>query len=230
MGQKVNPIILRIGHLENWRSLWFANHREYAKNVVEDFKIRSYIKKNFAQAAVSKVEIERVADKVRVVIYTARKGVIIGRRGEDIGRLKTELAKISSKEITIDPVEVKTPSIEAQLVAQNVAFQLEKRIAFRRAMKRAIDQALGAGAKGIKIRCAGRLNGVEMARTESYLEGKLPLHTLRARIDYGFAEALTTYGILGVKVWIYKGDVIKEVKRTQPVGLQEKALDVVTVH
>ncbi len=215
MGQKVCPIIQRIGYIENWRSLWFADKKEYSQNLLEDYKIRHFIKKQFAQAAVSKVVIERLADKTKVTIHTARPGVIIGRRGADIDRLKTALGKISSKEIAIDPKEVKNPSIEAQLVAQNVAFQLEKRVAFRRAMKRAIDQAMGAGAKGIKIRCSGRLNGVEMARQESYQEGKLPLHTFRARIDYGFAEALTTYGVLGVKVWVYKGEVIKEIKRQE---------------
>ncbi len=213
MGQKVSPIIQRIGYIENWRSLWYADKAEFAKNVLEDYKIRQFIKKRFIQAAVSKIIIERLAEKTKIIIHTARPGVIIGRRGADIDRLKTELGKMSTKEIAIDPREVKNPSIEAQLIAQNVAFQLEKRIAFRRAMKRAIDQAMGSGAKGIKIRCSGRLNGVEMARKESYQEGKLPLHTFRAQIDYGFAEALTTYGILGVKVWVNKGEVIKEIKR-----------------
>lgn len=213
MGQKVNPIVLRIGYIENWRSLWFAEKPEFKNYVVEDYKIREYIKKKFTQAAVSKVVIERLANKTKIIIHTARPGVIIGRRGADIDRLRTQLSKISSKEIGIETREIKNPSIEAQLVAQNVAFQLTKRIAFRRAMKRAIDQTLQSGAKGIKIQCSGRLNGVEMARTESYLEGKLPLQTFRANIDYGFAEALTTYGILGVKVWINRGEVIKGINR-----------------
>lgn len=213
MGQKVNPIVLRIGYIENWRSLWFAEKGEFQKNVVEDYKIRQYIKTKFVQAAVSKVVIERLADKTKIIIHTARPGVIIGRRGADIDKLKGELAGISSKEIAIETREIKNPSIDAQLVAQNVAFQLAKRVAFRRAMKRAIDQSMTAGAKGIKIQCGGRLNGAEMARKEKYLEGKLPLHTLRANIDYGFAEALTTYGLLGVKVWINKGEVIKGVDR-----------------
>lgn len=213
MGQKVSPIILRIGYIENWRSLWFAEKGEFQKNVVEDYKIRQFIKKKFIQAAVSKVIIERLADKTKIIIHTARPGVIIGRRGADIDRLKGELAGISSKEIAIETREIKNPSVDAQLVAQNVAFQLAKRVAFRRAMKRAIDQSMTAGAKGIKIQCGGRLNGAEMARKEKYLEGKLPLHTLRANIDYGFAEALTTYGLLGVKVWINKGEVIKGVNR-----------------
>ncbi|MBF0478710.1 MAG: 30S ribosomal protein S3 [Candidatus Omnitrophica bacterium] len=215
MGQKVNPIALRLGYLENWRSLWFAEKNEYAKSLLEDQKIRKFIKEKYAQASVSKVVIERLADKIKVIIYTARPGVIIGRRGADIDRLRAELGKISVKEIMIDPREVKNAVTDAQLIAQNVAFQLEKRVAFRRAVKRVIDQAMQSGAKGIKIRCAGRLNGAEMARQEKYHVGKLPLHTLRANIDYGFAEALTTYGIIGVKVWVNHGEVIKEVKRQE---------------
>ena len=206
MGQKVNPIALRIGHIKNWRSLWFAEKKDYAKNVIQDRKIRDYIKKKFIQAAVSRIVIERLAEKIKVIIHTARPGIIIGRRGVDIDKLKSEisgiLGKVSMDQIIIDPREIKNPSIDAQLVAQSVAFQLEKRVAFRRAMKRAIDQSLASGVKGIKIRCAGRLNGAEMARTEGYKEGKLPLQTLRATIDYGCAEALTTYGIIGVKTWI----------------------------
>ena len=218
MGQKVSPIILRIGYIEDWRSLWYADKNEYAQNVIEDYKIRKFIKEHFKQAAVAKVVIERLADKTKIIIHTARPGVIIGRRGADIDRLRTELGKISSREIAIDPREIKNPSTEAQLIAQNVAFQLEKRIAFRRAMKRAIDQSMMAGVEGIKIRCAGRLNGVEIARQESYQEGKLPLHTFRAKIDFGFAEAKTTYGILGIKVWVNKGEIIKEIKRRDKVS------------
>jgi small subunit ribosomal protein S3 len=213
VGQKVSPICLRLGYIENWRSSWYADKAEYVKNIAEDYKIREFIKKRFVQAAVAKVVIERLADKIKIIIHTARPGVIIGRRGADIDKLKTELGKMSVKEIQIEPREIKNPAIEAQLVAQNVAFQLEKRIAFRRAMKRSIEQSMQSGAGGIKIRCAGRLNGVEMARQESYQEGKLPLHTFRAKIDYGFAEAHTTYGVLGVKVWIYRGEVIKQKKR-----------------
>jgi len=220
VGQKVSPIILRIGYIENWRSLWYADKKEFAQNVIEDYKIRQFIKKRFAQAAVSKVIIERLAEKTKIIIHTARPGVIIGRRGADIDRLRTELGKITTKEIAIDPREVKNPSVDAQLVAQNVAFQLVKRVAFRRAMKRAIDQSMNAGAKGIKIRCSGRLNGVEMARKESYQEGKLPLQTFRSQIDYGFAEAHTTYGVLGVKAWIYRGDIIKEVNRQKAVSVK----------
>ncbi len=213
MGQKVSPLVLRIGYIENWRSLWFADKKQFAQYILEDYKIRQFIKKRFVQAAVSKVVIERLGDKIRVIIHTARPGVIIGRRGADIDKLRAELGEITSKEITIDPQEIKNPSVDAQLIAQNIAMQLEKRIAFRRAMKRAIDQAMSAGIKGIKIKCSGRLNGAELARSESYRVGKLPLHTFRAQIEYGFAEALTTYGLLGVKVWANKGEVIKEIKR-----------------
>ena len=218
MGQKVSPLLLRIPYIKDWRSLWYADKKEYAKNVIEDFKIRNYIKKKFVQAAVSRVEIERMASQLRVRICSARPGVIIGRRGADIEKLKSELLKITGvknqENIKVDIKEIKNPSIDAQLVAQNVALQLEKRIAFRRAMKRAMDQAISSGAKGIKISCSGRLGGAEMSRRETYKVGKLPLQTFRADIDYGFSEALTTYGILGVKTWIYKGDII-EVKKDQ---------------
>lgn len=210
MGQKVNPIALRIGYTKNWRSLWFADKKDFAKNIVEDYKIRDYIKQKFVQAAVSLVVIERLAEQIKVKIFSARPGVIIGRRGADIDRLKGDLGKITSKEISVDIQEIKNPAIDAQLIAQNVGFQLEKRVAFRRAMKRAIDQAKSAGAKGIKIKCSGRLGGAEMARTEGYREGKIPLQTLRADIDYGFSEARTTYGIIGIKAWVYKGDVITD--------------------
>lgn len=219
MGQKVSPLALRLGYIENWRSLWFADPKDFKQNIIEDRKIRVFIKKRFAQAAVSKVVIERLGDRIRVIIHTARPGVIIGRRGADIDRLRTELGNITSKEISIEPQEIKNPMTDAQLIAQNIAFQLEKRVAFRRAMKRAIDQAISAGVKGVKIKCSGRLNGIEMARSESYKVGKLPLHTFRAQIDYGFAEALTTYGVLGVKVWANKGEVIKEIKRQGAVTI-----------
>lgn len=222
MGQKVSPVILRMGYIENWRSVWYADKDEYAKNIIEDYKIRTFIKKRFAQAAVARIDIERLADKTKIIIHTARPGVIIGRRGVDIDKLRNALGKISSKEIAIDPKEIKNPSIEAQLVAQNVAFQLMKRVAFRRAMKRAIDNAINSGAKGVKIKCSGRLNGVEMARQETYQEGKLPLQTYRANIEYGFAEALTTYGVLGIKVWVNKGEIIKERKRNDAPVIVKK--------
>ena len=213
MGQKVHPLALRLGYTKNWRSLWFAERRDYAKNIQEDFKIRKYIREKFLQAAVSMIVIERLAEQIKVRIHTARPGVIIGRRGADIDRLRAELKDITKKDmdkIVVDIQEIKNPNCDAQLVAQSVAFQLEKRVAFRRAMKRAIETSRQSGAKGIKISCAGRLGGAEMARTEKYHEGKVPLQTLRADIDYGFAEATTTYGLLGIKVWIYKGDVIKD--------------------
>ena len=217
MGQKVSPLLLRIPYIKNWRSLWFADKKDFAKNVREDYKIRDYIKKKFVQAAISRVEIERMSNQLRVRICSARPGVIIGRRGADIEKLKNELLKITAlknhEDIKVDIKEIKNPSIDAQLVAQNIALQLEKRVAFRRAMKRAIDQAMTSGAKGIKISASGRLGGAEMSRRETYKAGKLPLQTFRADIDYGFAEALTTYGILGVKTWIYIGDVILQDKK-----------------
>jgi len=223
VGQKVSPELLRLGFIKNWRSVWYADKAQFAKNVIEDQKIRLFIKKKYVQAAVSKVEIERLAEKIKIIIHTARPGVIIGRRGADIDKLRAELGQFSDKEISIDPREVKNPAADAQLIAQNIAFQMEKRVAFRRAMKRAMDNALSAGVLGIKIRCSGRLNGAEMARAESYKLGKLPLQTLRAQIDYGFAESLTTYGLLGVKVWVNKGEVIKEKKRQNMISPTEKS-------
>ena len=212
MGQKVSPLLLRLGYIKNWRGLWFADKKDFAKNIFEDTKIRAYVKKKFLQAAVADVVIERMANQVKVRIHSARPGIIIGRRGADIDKLKGDLAKITSKEVAIEIEEVKNPSINAQLIAQSIAFQLEKRIAFKRAMKRSLEQAISSGAKGVKISCAGRLGGAEMSRRETYRSGKLPLQTLRANIDYGFYEALTTYGILGIKVWVYTGDVIVENK------------------
>jgi len=222
VGQKVSPLVLRLGYIKNWRSLWYADKNEFAKNVAEDYKIRKFITKRFTQAAVARVDIERLAEKTKIIIHTARPGVIIGRRGADIDRLREDLGKISSKEIAIEPREVKNPVTEAQLIAQNVAFQLEKRIAFRRAMKRAIDQAMQSGAKGIKIKVSGRLNGAEMARSEKYLQGKLPLHTFRADVEYGFVEAHTTYGTIGIKVWVYKGDIIVEKNKARSAMTKTK--------
>lgn len=218
MGQKVSPLLMRIGYIKNWRSTWFAEKKDFANNILEDYKIRKFIKVKFAQAAVSRVEVER-ADKVKIIIYTARPGVIIGRRGADIDKLKEEINKIVSREITIEPREIKNASADAQLIAQNVGFQLEKRVAFRRAVKRSIDQAMQSGVKGVKISVSGRLNGAEMSRRETYKDGKLPLHTLRADVDYGFAEASTTYGILGIKVWVYKGDVIADRKKINAIAI-----------
>jgi len=215
VGQKVSPTILRIGINKNWRSLWFADGKDYARNVIEDYKIRKHITKKFIQGAVSSVEIERLADQIKVRIASARPGVIIGRRGADIDRLRADLAKIVNKEVTIDIKEIKNPAVDATLVAQSVAFQMEKRVAFRRAMKRAVEQTIQAGAKGIKIIVSGRLDGAEIARREKYHIGKIPLQTFRADIDYGFAEAITTFGCIGVKVWIYKGDTITDSKRVE---------------
>jgi small subunit ribosomal protein S3 len=211
MGQKVSPFLLRIGFIKTWHSRWFAKPKDFPRFVEEDYRIRKRVKSRFKQAAISKIVIERLAERVKIRIFSARPGLIIGRHGQDIERLREELNGMFKKEVSIDIEEVKQPALDAQLVAENVALQLEKRIAFRRAVKRAIEQSMNAGAKGIKISCAGRLNGAEMSRTETYRQGKIPLQTLRADIDYGFTEALTTYGLIGVKVWLYKGDVLGKV-------------------
>lgn len=213
MGQKVSPVIMRIGFIRTWNSLWYAKPQDYYNFIEEDYKIRRYIKENFKQAAVSKIIIERLADKVKVRIYTARPGVLIGRHRVDLERISEKIKEITvNKEISIEIEEIKQPFLDAQLIAENIAFQLEKRVAFRRAIKRAIEQAKNAGAKGIKICVSGRLGGAEIARREKYKDGKIPLQTLRAIIDYGFAEALTTYGLIGVKAWLYKGDALLEKK------------------
>ena len=212
MGQKVSPLVLRIGFIKNWNSLWFAKKREFAQYIKEDYLIRKHIKAKFVQAAISRIVIERLANKVKIKILTARPGVIIGRHGADIERLRQELEGIVKEELAIDIEEIKNPAIEAQLIAENISFQLQKRIAFRRAMKRAIEQSMNSGAQGVRISCAGRLGGAEMSRRETYKQGKVPLQTLRADIDYGFAEAFTTYGVIGVKVWVYKGEILPEVK------------------
>ncbi len=221
MGQKCSPLILRIGIIKNWHSLWYADKKHFADFIQEDIKIRKFIKKKFIQAAVSKIVIERLVNQIRVKIFSARPGIIIGRHGADIEKLRGDLKDITNKDLVIDIEEVKNPSLEAQLVAENIAFQLEKRIAFRRAMKRAIEQVTSAGGKGVKIVCSGRLGGAEMSRQESYRVGKVPLHTFRADIDYGFAEAVTTYGLIGVKTWIYRGDVIVEKKKSMPQAVPQ---------
>ena len=209
MGQKVNPVGLRLGVNRTWDSRWFAEGGDYGRLLLEDLKIRNYIIKRSPQAAISKVVIERPAKTCRISIYAARPGVIIGKKGADIEKLKRELQKMTSSEVSLNIVEIRKPEVDAKLVAQGVADQLERRIAFRRAMKRAVQSALRLGAEGIRITCAGRLGGAEIARTEWYREGRVPLHTLRADIDYGFIQAKTTYGIIGVKVWIFKGEVIE---------------------
>ena len=211
MGQKVHPVGFRLGFIRTWDSRWFARKKDFAKFLHEDLKIRKHVLRTFTQAAIAKVEIERASEKIRVYIQTARPGVIIGRKGADIDRLREELQGMTgNKEVHINIVEIKNPSTNAQLIAENIALQLEKRIAFRRAMKKAIQQAIDSGAKGVKIQTKGRLAGSEIARAEGYLEGTVPLHTLRADIDAGFAEANTTYGKIGVKVLVYKGDIIKK--------------------
>ena len=210
MGQKVNPIGLRLGINRGWDSVWFSKKREYGKFLIEDYKIREYVKKNVVNSGVSQVLIERTSKKCIVSIYTSRPGFVIGKKGSDIDKIKKNLAKISSTEISLNIKEVKKPELNAYLVAENIAQQLVKRIAFRKTMKRAIQSALRLGAKGIKVCLSGRLAGNEIARTEWQREGSVPLHTFRADVDYAEAEALTTYGIIGVKVWIYKGEVFSK--------------------
>ncbi len=207
MGQKVNPIGFRLGVIKTWDSKWYAE-ADYAKNLHEDLKIRQFLKKRLYSAGISKIEIERAANKTKINIHAARPGLIIGKKGAEVELLKKDLAAITSKEVFININEVRKPELDAQLVAENVALQLERRIAFRRAMKKSVTSSLKFGAKGIRITCSGRLGGAEMSRTEWYREGRVPLHTLRADIDYGFAEAKTTYGIIGVKVLIFKGEVL----------------------
>ncbi|OQX88391.1 MAG: 30S ribosomal protein S3 [Candidatus Omnitrophica bacterium 4484_70.2] len=208
MGQKVHPYILRIGFGKDWQSKWFMLHKkEFAQFLDEDRKIRELIKKNYPLGSIANIIIERVsANLIRIRIRTSRPGIIIGRRGQDIERLKQEIVEVTHKEVVIDVEEIENPSLEAQLVAEIIAFQITKRVNFRRAMKRAIQQAVNLGCEGIKIRCSGRLGGVEIARSETYKHGKIPLQTFRADVDYGFFVAKTTYGTIGVKVWIYKGE------------------------
>jgi len=206
MGQKVHPYGFRLGFNKTWRSRWFAD-KDYAKLLHEDLQLRDDLKKRFAHAGVSKVEIERAANKLKVDIHTSRPGIIIGRKGTEVDKLKQEVQKRTSREVFINIQEIQKPELDSQLIAESVAMQLEKRIAFRRAMRKAVESALRFGARGIKVRVSGRLNGAEIARSEWYQEGRLPLHTLKADIDYGFAEARTTYGKIGVKCWIYKGDL-----------------------
>jgi len=207
MGQKVNPIGLRLGVNRGWDSVWFAKKNQYGKNLIEDFKIREYIKKNVLNSGISKVMIERSTKKCFVTIYTSRPGFVIGKKGSDIEKIKKKLSKLTNHEVTLNIKEVKKPELNSYLVAENIAQQLVKRISYRRAMKRAMQAALRLGAKGIKVSISGRLGGNEIARTEWLREGSIPSHTLRADIDYAEAEALTTYGIIGIKVWIYKGEI-----------------------
>lgn len=210
MGQKVHPTGFRLGIATDWTSKWYANGGQFADFLEEDLKIRDFLRKKLSQAAVSRIQISRPAKSIAVTIHTARPGIIIGKKGEDIERLRIEVAqlvKIHINNVKINIEEIRKPELDAQLVAEGIASQLERRVMFRRAMRRSVTNAMRIGAEGIKINVAGRLNGAEIARSEWYREGRVPLHTLRADVDYGFAEALTTYGILGVKVWIYKGEV-----------------------
>jgi small subunit ribosomal protein S3 len=216
MGQKVNPIGLRLGINRNWESRWYPAKDRSPNFIAEDYKIRKFLKKELFYAGVSNIIIERTVKKIRITIVTARPGIIIGKRGADIEKLKARLQQMLGKDVAINIREEKRPQASAQLAAENIATQLERRVAFRRAMKKVIQGALKSGAKGIKVQVAGRLGGAEMARTEWYLEGRVPLHTLRAKIDYGFAEALTTYGIIGVKVWILKGEVLQKGIQPEP--------------
>jgi small subunit ribosomal protein S3 len=207
MGQKVNPHGLRVGIINDWDSKWYAES-DFADNLVEDYKIRKYLKNKLYSAGISRIEIERASDRIKIIIYTAKPGVVIGKAGAEIENLKNEVQKLTSYKVNLEIKEVKKPDLNAQLVAENIASQLENRISFRRAMKSVMARTMKAGAKGIKTACAGRLGGAEIARTEFYSEGTIPLQTLRADIDYGFAEADTSYGKLGVKVWIYLGEVL----------------------
>src|SRR5579864_7804954 len=213
MGQKSNPIGLRLAVNKDWRSKWYAGKKDFGKLLTEDRQIRDLLKTKLETASVPKIQIERAANRCRITIHTARPGVVIGRKGAEIDKIKEELSKMTGKEIYVDIIEIKQPETDAQLVAENVALQLERRVSFRRAMKKALQTAKDFGAEGIKIRCAGRLGGAELARVEQYHWGRVPLHTLRANIDYGFAEANTVYGKLGIKCWVCKG----EVKRAKPV-------------
>ncbi len=215
MGQKVSPTGFRLGVTEEWSSRWYAD-KNYAKNLENDQAIRSFVKKNLARAAVSKVEIERAGDKIKVIITTARPGVVIGKKGAEIDALRKKLDAIANGPLTIEVIEVKRPELDAVLVAQSVAEQLEGRVAFRRAMRKAVQSARKSGAQGIRVQCSGRLGGAEMSRREWYREGRVPLHTLRAKIDYGFATAATTMGSIGVQVWIYHGEVLPGQKAPRP--------------
>lgn len=222
MGQKVNPHGLRVGVIKGWDSKWYAG-KDYEKFLLEDIKIREFIKEKLFLSGISKVEIERASNKARISIHTAKPGMVIGRQGSNIELLKSDLKKMTESAIEINIVEVKTQDMDATLVAENIAAQLERRIAFRRAMKQCVGRTMRMGAKGIKITCGGRLGGAEIARSESYREGSIPLHTLRADIDYGTAEAHTTYGRIGIKVWIYKGEVLPESKEAAKVAPAKEA-------
>lgn len=217
MGQKVNPIGLRVGVIRTWDSRWFAKGRAYAQNLHEDFKLRKYLKEKLKHAGVAKIEMERAANKIKIVISTARPGVVIGKKGAGIDTLKADVQRLTPNEVFLNIQEVRKPDMDAQLIAENIALQIEKRISWRRAMKKAIQAAIRSGVRGVKVQVSGRLDGADIARREWYTEKSVPLHTLRADIDYGTAEALTTYGLIGVKAWVYKGDILsaREVEEAQ---------------
>jgi small subunit ribosomal protein S3 len=223
LGQKVHPHGFRVGVIKDWDAKWYANNKNFSDLLIEDHKIRVYVKKKLYIAGISKIETERAANRVKVNIYTAKPGIVIGRGGEGVDQLKKELEKMTGKNVLINIVEVKNPEVDAQLVSENIAAQLERRISFRKAMKQTINRTMRAGAKGIKTQCSGRLGGAEIARSEGYHEGTIPLQTLRADIDYGFAEANTTYGKIGVKVWIYKGEILPKPKRAKVAVREEEA-------
>jgi len=210
LGQKVNPVGLRIGVIRTWDSRWYADKKNYSNYILEDVRIRKFVKDRLSHAGVSKVEIERSSKRIKLRIFSARPGIVIGKKGSEIAQLKDDISKLTTQEVLIDIQEVRKPEADAQLIAENVALQLMKRTAFRRAMKRGVSSAMRFGAQGVKIICSGRLAGAEMARTEWYREGRVPLHTLRADIEYGFAEAKTTYGIIGIKVFVFNGEVLKK--------------------
>jgi small subunit ribosomal protein S3 len=217
MGQKVHPVGFRVGITRGWNSTWFAN-RDYADLLHDDLRIREFVKKRLVHAGVSAIEIERASQRAKINIWTARPGIIIGKRGTEVDKLKSDLQELTGKQVYINIKEVRKAEMEAQLVAENIAMQLERRIAFRRAMKKAVTSAMRFGAKGVKIQCSGRLGGAEIARTEWYREGRVPLQTLRADIDYGFAESKTTYGMVGVKTWIFRGEMIRQARRRPDAG------------
>ncbi len=218
MGQKVHPTGIRLGIVKDHTSVWYADKKSYANYLINDLEVRDYLRKRLADASVSRIEIERPAQTARITIHTARPGIVIGKKGEDVERLRVELARRMGMPVHVNIEEIRKPELDAQLVAQNVAQQLERRVQFRRAMRRVIQNAMRLGAEGIKVRVAGRLGGAEIARSEVYHEGRVPLHTLRADIDYSTAEALTTYGILGIKVWIFKGEVIGQTEEAAQQG------------
>ncbi len=215
MGQKVNPIGIRLGVVKDWTAKWYSGNKHYAENLTSDLRLRRLLKEKLAHAAVSTIVIQRPAQSINITIHTARPGIVIGKKGEDIEKLRQELTRLAGMPVHLNVEEIRKPEIDALLVAENICQQLEKRIMFRRAMKRAVTNALRLGALGVKIMCAGRLNGAEIARTEWYREGRVPLHTLRADIDYGMAEAHTTYGVIGVKVWIFKGELFDQADQVE---------------